>query len=142
MSVAKLKRLQINLEKLQKTHANLLRGLQRPRDEEYYEILSNRFRLCFEVIWRLARRVMIAHSVDFEHNTMRELVEKAQEIGLFPADLLWLDMQADRNILTHEYGETDLHLICQKIEQQYLPLLNSAVENLTAATYKIIQQGA
>ncbi len=142
MSAAKLKRLEINLDKLQKSYANLLRGLERQRDEEFYEILSNRFRLSFEVIWRLARRVMIAHKVDFEFNTMRELVEKAQEIGLFPVSLLWLKMQTDHNILTHEYDEPDLKNICKKIEQQYVSVLNIAVENLTNATNKIISQGA
>lgn len=137
MSVANTKRLQINLEKLQKAHDNLTRTLSRQRDEDYAELLASRFRLCFELTWRLARRVLVAQGVDFEENTMRILLETAQHVGLLPSSPAWVEMISDRNTLTHEYDEPDFKAICKKIEQNYLALLTQARESLENAIKKL-----
>jgi len=137
MSAADNKRLQNNLLKLQKAHGNLIKTLTRDRDDVYYEILASRFRLCFELNWRLARRVMLRHGVNFELNTMRELLELAQQTGFFPNSPHWIAMMADRNVLTHEYDEPDFVRICKHIEFDYIPLLTESKEKLETIILKL-----
>lgn len=133
MSEAKI---DMKLEDLKKTLENLERSFEIKDSELRLESMTNRFRLCFQLLWKLVKYIMDELGVEVRDNP-REKLAQAMTQGILPSSEDWHRMLKDRNALTHEYSKPDFARILNFIEMRYIELLRVAVKNIETEIQKL-----
>lgn len=111
--------------------AQILENLEKAKNEDKSNlfILSGIimiFNLTFDIAWKLIKDVLIEDYgiKEFPSGSPKETLKKAESIGLID-DEQWLDMLNDRNELTHDYDFDVATEKCDKIINDYIPLLKN-----------------
>lgn len=111
--------------------AQILENLEKAKNEDKSNlfVLSGIimiFNLTFDIAWKLIKDVLIEDYgiKEFPSGSPKETLKKAESIGLID-DEQWLDMLNDRNELTHDYDFDVATEKCDKIINDYIPLLKN-----------------
>ena len=111
--------------------AQILENLEKAKNEDKSNlfVLSGIimiFNLTFDIAWKLIKDVLIEDYgiKEFPSGSPKETLKKAESIGLID-DEPWLDMLNDRNELTHDYDFDVATEKCDKIINDYIPLLKN-----------------
>ncbi len=113
-------------EQFFKSHDSLSKAAELRGQEIYVEILSNRFRLCYETLRSCLKRLMIYLGTDETLDSSWKIFETAITHGLVSQNQDWFAIIMDRNTLAHDYFEPVMLEICERIETLYLPLFAEA----------------
>ena len=133
MSAIKAK---LKLADLDKAIANLEDALLISDPELRFEILSNRFRICFQLVWKLTKYILKYLGVEVRDNP-REVLAEAMTQSILKSDSDWHEMLTARNSIVHEYSAPDFQTIGHNIASKYLNLLKDAHQRLTKEVEKL-----
>lgn len=107
--------------------------------EEYYPPSNNfertglisHFEICFEQCWKAIREKLLLDGVEKKKiNAPRNVLKTAYQVDLIHEEELWLDILKSRNLGVHIYDSDFAEAFAEKINEQYLPLLQELRENL------------
>lgn len=89
------------------------------------------FEFTFEQCWKTFQK--IAHQEGLEANSPRQSLKVALQLGIIEAndEENWLQMMQDRNLTSHLYQENLAELICQRIINSHLSLLQGALKRIS-----------
>lgn len=87
-----------------------------------------RFKYCYEIIWKLARRVLRDNEIDAD--VPKAIFRELGRLGWIHNVEAWLEFQKSRNETSHEYGEK-LAAKSYLLAQQFLPLAENLLNVLT-----------
>ena len=84
---------------------------------ETWESFSARFSRTSDVfLSRLLRTVILSGDPGFE-GTLRDYVNKAEKLGLIEDAAVWMEIRELRNVTAHDYNETKLSQIYERIRE-------------------------
>lgn len=80
---------------------------KRPADDIIRDATIQRFEYCFELAWKLMKRILETdyNMVEADRMTKKDLFRQAQEVGLITDPAAWFGYLDARNRTTHEYSE-------------------------------------
>ena len=103
-----------------------------------YDIVNDRdragiiqgFEFTFECCWKTLQK--LAKLENFEVKSPRESIIKGMELGVFDFsdEEILIKMMLDRNLTSHIYEESMSIEICNRIQNQYYPLLEKCLTNI------------
>ncbi len=86
-----------------------------------------RFEYCYEILWKLAQRILKQNEVDAE--TPKLVFKELGRLGWIQNVEDWLEFQKARNETSHEYG-LKLALHSYDLAKRFLPLAQSLLKTL------------
>ncbi len=96
---------------------------------EIWESFSSRFGRASEMfVSKYLRTVILKDDPSFE-GTLRDLLNRAEKLNLIEDADQWLDIRAIRNVVAHDYSETDLEPHFLKLKE-LTPIILSVEKNL------------
>lgn len=96
---------------------------------EIWESFSSRFGRASEMfVSKYLRTVILKDDPSFE-GTLRDLLNRAEKLNLIESAEQWLDIRGIRNVVAHDYSETDLDSHFVKL-RELTPLILGVEKNL------------
>lgn len=84
------------------------RSLAEPEDEEVRDAVIQRFEYCYELCWKMLKRILERESpvpAEVDRMSFRELIREGGERGIIAHVEHWMEYRSQRNITSHIYDE-------------------------------------
>lgn len=99
--------------------SSLEEALKLPESEIVRDACIQRFEYCFEMGWKLLKRM-----IEFENGApvaggITSCIKKAVELRIIDREDLWLDAQRGRNLTSHTYDEAIANELYRNIQNYY-----------------------
>jgi nucleotidyltransferase substrate binding protein (TIGR01987 family) len=85
-----------------------------------------RFEYCFELAWKTVKDYLAESGVVITPVTPRQVIKDAFAAGILGDGQLWMDMLAERNLLSHTYDKAVFDKAVEAMHARYLPALAAA----------------
>lgn len=92
-----------------------------------------RFEYCYELIWKLARRVLKQNEIDAD--VPKSIFRELGRLGWINNVEDWMSFQKSRNETSHEYGEK-LAQKSYQLAQYFLPLAQQVLKVLESKNHE------
>ena len=99
------------------------------KNELYRDGLIQRFEFTFELAWKSIKEYLEEQGVSGDINFPRAVLKIAFSANIIN-DEKWLDMLNDRNMASHIYSEEIAEVISERIQSDYVNLLEKLIEKL------------
>jgi nucleotidyltransferase substrate binding protein (TIGR01987 family) len=124
------KRWQQRLEDFDKAIARLEKALKKDSFEELEKDgVIQRFEFIFELAWKTLKDYLEDQGFT-DVVSPKQALRKAFETGLITNDELWLQMQEDRNKMSHLYDQAESEEIFEHIRSRYAEALGQLAHRL------------
>lgn len=97
-----------------------------PTEERDFAGIVKSFEFTYETGWKYLRDLVMRSG--HEAGSARETFRVAAQIGLIPADQVWLDMILDRNLTVHTYNLDFASALCERVRDRYVAEFQSLLE--------------
>ena len=84
------------------------RSLAEPEDEEVRDAVIQRFEYCYELCWKMLKRILERESpvpAEVDRMSFRELIREGGERGIIADVDHWMEYRSQRSITSHIYDE-------------------------------------
>ena len=95
------------------------------------EGVIQRFEYTFELAWNTLKDYLEYDGVVLSPVTPRAVICKAYQAKLISDGERWIDMLADRNLMSHTYDSAKFEAIIQEIEDRYIERLDELHRRLS-----------
>ena len=79
--------------------------------------LIQSFEICFELAWKILKDYLSVKAV--EVFTPKDTIKSAFNAQIIMNGQVWIDMDNDRNLSSHEYNMEKVNLMLEKISNEY-----------------------
>ena len=84
--------------------------------------IIDKFYIQFELAWKVLKELLMYEGrVEANSGSPRQIIKTAYEVWDFMDEEIWLDMLADRNLVTHLYDEKAAMTLVDHILNRYIP---------------------
>ena len=103
-----------------------------PLNQLELEGVVQRFEFTFELSWNLLKDRLQYDGLVFATVTPRNVIREAYSAKLIEDCETWMDMLADRNLMSHTYDFDRFKVVVENIHSRYLKVLNDLYQRLMA----------
>lgn len=110
-------------ENFEKAYVKFLKVLELHKkdvnDEVYKMALIQSFEFTYELSWNLLKDYLVESGIVLTEKTPRSAIKEAYGAKIIEDGQLWMDIIKTRNILSHNYSESESEEAIQKITDIY-----------------------
>ncbi len=97
--------------------------------EVFRDSLIQRFEFCYEITWKTLREYLVYEGFA-EDNSPRSVFKTAYQNNVINNQEVWLAMIRDRNVASHEYNESYIEEVADRIKSSYAAEFTNLIKYL------------